>query len=134
MNTNPFIDEQGVVAPVVSLTLAFAQAKDKLAAAKEAAVAAVKEAGLDKDKKALKAFRRALVEVGIDRRRVSEILLDLGIRERAAAKSKAVEVSDEVIAALVSAGVELAGDAAAVALRKAASKAVADAKAEAEAE
>jgi hypothetical protein len=104
----------------IAACLAF---RDKAESAKAAAKAAVKSAIEVFGEKDAAARVRVLLtkEHGIDRRRVSEALLEFGFRARAksAAKVDKSEELKDVIASLIARAQELAGDDAVVALRRA---------------
>jgi hypothetical protein len=115
-----------VNAPLVAEVVAYVVAKDKVTASREDLRRRIKVAIATSGTTpaaAAKQLRAALVAGGIDRRRVSEVLLDLGVRERAAstrarAANDAADLAD-AIAALVAHATELAGDKAVSALRRA---------------
>lgn len=121
-------------APIAADVTAFLLAKDGLATATDKAISSVKEAmATMKDngltlKKALKALRAGLVASGVDKRRVSEALLSLGFRERAATAPKAPdEALDAIVARLLETAKEMAQDKVVAALRRAYLKAQAEA-------
>jgi hypothetical protein len=94
----------------------------KAADAKAAARAAVKTAiEIFGRSEAAKAVRDLLIRKhGFDKRRVSEALLEFGLRTRAASeKSNKVELAPEKLASLVALATELFGDHAKIALRRA---------------
>jgi hypothetical protein len=111
--------------PFVRKVVGYAQDKGKLAALK-AEIKAELEAILGtvpakQQKGAIKELRAALVAGGISKQDVSVILLDLGIRERAAAK-KGEDLAEELadaIEALKALATEAAGEKAVIALRRA---------------
>lgn len=123
---NPFAQVAGVNSAVVSSIVEFVQLGDKLSALKVVVVKGVKAALAEcagngiKEAAAIKLLRAGIIAGGIDKRRVSEVLLSLGFRERAAAEKDAPDTSlDGVIAELVALATEKAGDKAISALRRA---------------
>lgn len=93
---------------------------DKALEAAKKAVKSLLESDKDNKTALLKALRKSLVEDHkIDRRRVSEIFLALGIRERKATEAKRVDIPEEVIEQIKELAEKLAADNASVALRRA---------------
>jgi capsid protein len=120
-----FQNSNGVNAPIVARIVGYANDKSKLETLKKAIKSELDSILSDlpakQQKAAIKQLRASLVEGGIDKRKVSVILLDLGIRERAASEKKD-ELADELAAAieaLIALANEAAGEHATIALRRA---------------
>jgi capsid protein len=120
-----FTNHNGVNAPIIQRIVGYSQDKSKLETLKKAIKAeldAILSALPAKQQKAaIKQLRASLVEGGIDKRKVSVILLDLGIRERAASEKKD-DLAEELAAAieaLIALANEAAGEHATIALRRA---------------
>lgn len=123
-----FTPTNDVIADIVTYTNAKDAAADFKTSIKARLDAEIQASELPV-KEAVKALRAAMIEAGIDKRRVSEVLIDLGFKDEA--KSKAAKAAKEekaeaeaeelapIIAELIALAETKAGEKAVKALRRA---------------